>query len=219
MFLQSNTKNLIKSILFLIFGALIFAYPDTVISIVASGFGAILILYGLFMIIKNYYETKQNSETPATLLTFGIILLLVGITFIILSDSISLVIQYVLGAWILFNGIEKLLLSFSLPKGSTQFKSQLVISILLLAAGLYTILVANITIQVVGLIMMIYAVLEIIGAITNKKIVEQEIKEVKEEKTALVEKEETKEKKTKGRGKSKGKVKEAKVVEDKSDEK
>ena len=215
MLLQNNTKNLIKSILFLIFGALIFAYPDKVITIVASGFGAILILYGLFMIIKNYYETKQNSETPATLLTVGIILVLVGITFIILSDSISLVIQYVLGAWILFNGIEKLLLCFSLPKSSVQFKSQLIIAILLLAAGLYTILVANITIQVVGLIMMIYAVLEIIGAITNKKIIVEQ--EVKEEKTALVEKEETKEKKTKG--KAKGKVKEAKVVEDKSDEK
>ncbi len=209
MLLQSNTKNLIKSVLFLIFGSLIFAYPDKVISIVASGFGAILILYGLFMIIRNYYETKHDSDTPATMLTIGIVLVLVGILFIILSESISLVIQYVLGAWILFNGIEKLLLSFSLPKESIQFKSQLVIAILLLAAGLYTVLVANITIQVVGLIMMVYAVLEIIGAITNKKIV---VDEDKEEKTALVEK---KDKKTRG----KGKVKEAKVVEDKSDEK
>ena len=210
MLLQNNSKNLIKSILFLIFGALIFAYPDKVISIVVSGFGAILILYGLFMIVRNYYETKHNSETPATLLTFGIILVLVGITFIILSDSISLVIQYVLGAWILFNGIEKLLLSFSLPKSSMQFKSQLVIAILLLLAGLYTVLVANITIQVVGLIMMVYAVLEIIGALTNKKIINENNNANND--NVLVEK---KSKKTT----SKSKIKEAKVVEDKSDEK
>ena len=44
MLLQNNAKNLIKSVLFLIFGSLIFAYPDKVISVVASGFGAILIL-------------------------------------------------------------------------------------------------------------------------------------------------------------------------------
>ena len=63
--------------------------------------------------------------------------------------------------------------------------------------------------------MMIYAVLEIIGAITNKKIVD-DVKEDKKEANALVEKEDTK--KTK-KSKTKGKVKEAKVVEDKSYEK
>lgn len=202
MLLQNNTKNLIKSILFLLFGSLIFAYPDKVISIVASGFGGILIAYGLFMIVRNYYETKQNSNTPATLLTFGIVLVIVGILFIILSDSISLVIQYILGAWILFNGIEKLITSLYLPKKSNQFISQLIIALLLLAAGLYTVLVSNITVQVVGLIMMIYAVLEIIGFITNKSV------PVKKE-----EKEETKKEKKK-RNKA-IEVKDAKVIEEK----
>ena len=204
MFLKSsNSKSLIKSILFLIFGSLIFAYPDKVISVVASGFGGILIAYGLFMIVRNYYETKQNSATPATLLTFGIVLVIVGILFIILSDSISLVIQYVLGAWILFNGIEKLIMSLYLPKHSSQFISQLVIALLLLAAGLYTVLVSNITIQVVGLIMMIYAILEIVGFITNKNVptttkeVEVEVKKEKKNKKKAIE------------------VKEAKVIEEK----
>ncbi len=208
MLLKNNSKNLFKSILFLIFGSLIFAYPDKIISLVASGFGAILILYGLFMIVRNYYETKQDSNTPATMLTFGIVLVIVGIMFIILSDSISLVFQYVLGAWILFNGLEKFIMSFSLPKSSNQFISQLVISLLLLAAGLYTVLVSNITVQVVGLIMMIYAVLEIIGFITSKKIV---VNEEKVEATELTVKNNKK--------KKNDKVKDAKVVDEKESKK
>ncbi len=207
MLLFNNTKNLIKSVLFLIFGALIFAYPDKVISLVASAFGAILILYGLFMIVRNYYETKHDSQTPATLLTFGIVLVIIGIMFIILSDSISLVIQYVLGAWILFNGIEKLILALSLNKKSVQFKSQLIIALLLLAAGLYTVLVNNITVQVVGLIMMVYAVLEIVGYFTNKVVITEE----KTETTTAIEVKKDKKKN------KKGEVKEAKVVEDKSE--
>ena len=207
MLLKNNSKSLIKSILFLIFGALVFAYPDKVISIASSVFGAILILYGLFMIVKNYYETKHDSNTPATVLTFGIIFILIGIMFVILSDSISLVIQYVIGAWILFNGIERLIMSLSLPKHTNTFISQLVISILLLSAGLYTILVSNITIQVVGAIMIAYAILEIIGFFTANSIEVEKQEEKKENKSKKKE------------NNKKIEVKEAKVIEDKSNKK
>ena len=203
MLLKNNSRSLIKSILFLIFGALVFAYADKVISIVASGFGAVLILYGLFMIVRNYYETKNDSNTPATLLTMGIVLVIIGILFIILSDSISLVIQYVIGAWILFNGIEKLITALSMPKHTSAFTSQLVIAILLIAAGLYTVLVSNLAIQIIGVIMMVYAVLEIIGFFTGKSI---KVSEEKQESVALVKKDKKKNKKTE--------VKDAKVVED-----
>ena len=204
MLLKDNGKSIIKSVLFLIFGALIFAYADTFVSLIASAFGVLLLLYGLFLIIRNYYETKNDSNTPATILTLGIVLVLIGILFIILSDSIRLVIQYVIGAWILFNAIERLIIALSMPKKSNQFISQLIIALLLLAAGLYTILVSNIAVQAVGIVMMVYAVLEIVGYFTSKIVTTTDSKE---EKTALVEK------KDKSKNK-KGKVKEAKVVEE-----
>ena len=206
MLLQNNSKSLIKSILFLIFGALVFAYADKVISIVASGFGAVLILYGLFMIVRNYYETKNDSNTPATLLTFGIVLVIIGILFVILSDSISLVIQYVIGAWILFNAIEKLVLALQMPKGTNAFLSELIIALLLLLAGLYTILVSNIAIQIIGIVMMVYAALEIVGFFIGRSV---STTTDKSEKVALVKKDKKKNKKSE--------VKDAKIVEDKEE--
>ncbi|MBR1417304.1 MAG: DUF308 domain-containing protein [Bacilli bacterium] len=169
MVIIESKKSLIKSILFLIFGALIVANPDSIIKIASTIIGIIIILYGVFLAFKNYYDTKQDSNTSSTTLIFGITCIIIGILFIVLADSIVKIIQYILGAWIIFNGIERLMIALSLGKDNSNFITQLVLSILLLAAGLYTIFRANLPIQIAGLVMIIYAILEIIGYITNKK--------------------------------------------------
>ena len=164
-----SKKSLIGSLLFLFFGALIFAYPNIVISTAAIIVGVLILLYGIFTIIKNYYETKHDSNTSSLGSILGITSIIVGILFIVLASSIAQIVQYILGAWIIFIGIERLIVALSMGKSNNQFVTQLVIAILLLSAGIYTLLRANLPLQIVGLVMMIYAVLEIIGYITNKK--------------------------------------------------
>ena len=78
--------------------------------------------------------------------------------------------KYVLGAWILFTGIERLMLALSLGKNNNSFINQIIIAFLLLVAGLYTILRGHLEIQIIGLIMIIYAILEIIGYFSNKEV-------------------------------------------------
>lgn len=162
-------KSLISSLLFLLFGALLFAYPNKVVQIASMGIGAILVLYGIFMLIKNYYETKHDSNTSSTALVFGIVAIIVGILFIVLAEQVSQIIQYFIGIWIIFTGIERLIIALSLGKDTNSFITQLVLAILILAAGIYTIFRGHLEIQIIGLIMMIYAILEIVGYITNKK--------------------------------------------------
>ncbi|MBR1610674.1 MAG: DUF308 domain-containing protein, partial [Methanobrevibacter sp.] len=69
---KETKKSLISSILFLIFGALIFAYPNQVVISISIAFGIILTFYGIIMLIKNYYETKNDSNTSSNALVFGI---------------------------------------------------------------------------------------------------------------------------------------------------
>ena len=200
-------KSLIKSLIFLIFGALIFANPNEVVKLTSSIIGTIIIVYGLYLIIKNYYETKNNSDTPSTNLIFGIVCVIIGILFIVLADSIALIIQYILGAWILFTGIERLIIALSLGTKNDKFVVQLVISILLLLAGLYTVLKSNLPLQIVGLVMIIYSVLEIIGYVSNRgNNVTSSVAEEVEERVKITTKE-------------KNEVKEAKIVEEKEDKK
>lgn len=200
--IKETKKNLVTSILFLIFGALIFAYPNQVVTTASIVFGAVLMFYGIIMLIKNYYETKNDASTTSTTLIFGIILIVIGLLFIILAASISKILQYVLGAWILFTGIERLMIALSLGKDNNAFITQLVISLLLLAAGLYTILRGHLEIQIVGIVMIVYSILEIVGYFSNKSVEVNIKEEIKQEKID-----------------TKDEVKDAKVVEEKPSKK
>ena len=88
----------------------------------------------------------------------------------VLANSIGVAVRYVFGAWMIFSGISRLITALPLDKNSNTFITQIVIASLLILIGLYTILAANLALQVVGIVMMIYAVLEIIAILSNKPV-------------------------------------------------
>ena len=206
--IKETNKSIISAFLILIFGALIFAYPNTVVKTASMIFGGLLMFYAIVLIIKNYYETKSDSNTTSTTLMIGIFLLITGLLFIVLSGVVSQILQYVLGAWILFAGIQRLMIAMSIGKNNNAFITQLIIAILLLAAGLYTILRGHLEIQIIGLIMIVYSILQIIGYFSNGN--KKEVVDKKED--TITHKIESKEEK-------KDDVKEAKIVEEKPSKK
>ena len=200
-FNKTKSKNsLVSAIIFFIIGALLFTNPNMVIAIISYTIGAILVLLGLYKFIKNYYNTKQDSNTPATDLTAGIILIIAGILFLLLANTIGVALQYVCGAYILFSGINKLINTLQMNKNNKSFITSLIVSILIIGAGLYTILKSNLAFEIVGIIMMIYSVLEIIAYVSGKKNVSFD--EPLSTKTQIEEK-----------------VKDAKIIEDKTEDK
>ena len=204
-FNKIRTRNsLVSAIIFFVIGALLFTNPNKFIAIVSYSIGAILILIGIYKIIKNYYNTKQDSSTPATDLTVGIVLVIAGILFLMLANTIGVALQYVCGGWMLFSGINKIINSFQMNRKDNNFVVSLIISALIIAAGLYTILKSNLAFEIVGIIMMVYSVLEIIEFISNKNGTQKDVI-VKEEVTTIVPIEE--------------KIQEAKIIEDKTDDK
>jgi uncharacterized membrane protein HdeD (DUF308 family) len=167
--IKNNSKSsLFMAIIFLILGALIMSNPNLVIAIIAYIIGICLIAFGIYSSIKNYLDTKANSNTSSTNLIIGIVSIIVGVIFIFLANAIGIAVQYLVGAWILFKGIERLINTLQSNKKDNNYIVQLVVAILLIAAGLYNILKANIGLSIVGLIMMIYAILEIVGYLTNR---------------------------------------------------
>ena len=165
----SNRKNILKSIIFLVLGALLVAYANQVVTLLSIVLGISLIGYGIILTIVNYYETKSQNNTSSATLVFGILSIIFGILFIILADSISQFIQYVLGALILYMGIEKLITALMTPKIG-KHNTSLIIAILIMLAGLYTILVSHIEVQIVGILLMIYSILEIVDYVSIKKV-------------------------------------------------
>lgn len=192
----SNIFVLISSIIFLILGAVMYTKPDAVVIITTYVFGGLLILVGLFKCVKNYLDVKKDNTVSSTEMVVGIILSVLGVICIFLAGVVEALVRLVIGGWMIFSGINGLINSLYLDKKTSKFFVSLILSLIIIGGGLYTILEANLAFQAIGIVLMIYSVLEIIGYIFNRrsitviktkventpKVIEAELIETKENK-------------------------------------
>ena len=200
----NNNSSLVSAILFFILGAIMFTNPDTMVVVISRILGGILILFGLYSCIKNYILVRQNTQVSAIPMVAGISCMAIGSVFFFAAGFVEAMVRFVIGGWILLSGIVRFASAMQIDKKNNhKFFSLLIISLLLILAGLYTILEANLAFQTIGIVLMIYAGLEIFGWLTNKSVVKETM---------------TKEEKKKKRSKNKDVV-DAVIIKDDTDEK
>lgn len=195
----SDIISLISSIIFLILGATIFTKPEVIILFISYVIGGLMIVIGIFKCVKNYLDVKKDNTVSSREMTTGIILIVIGLVFIFLASVIEALVRVVIGGWILFTGINRLINALYLNKKNKRFIIYLILSILLISAGLYTILESNLAFKTIGLVLMIYSFLEIFGYIFNRQDIlkEDTVIEVKEHKVIDAKLIETKKKRDK----------------------
>ena len=200
----NNNSSLVSAILFFILGAIMFTNPDTMVVVISRILGGILILFGLYSCIKNYILVRQNTQVSAIPMVAGISCMAIGSVFFFAAGFVEAMVRFVIGGWILLSGIVRFANAMQIDKkNNPKFFSLLIISLLLILAGLYTILEANLALKTIGIVLMIYAGLEIFGWLTNKSVVKETM---------------TKEEKKKKRSKNKDVV-DAIIIKDDTDEK
>lgn len=166
----SSQSSLLSSILFFIIGAILFSSADKVISFISITFGIILAVSGIIEIIIYIIENKKEEIIPKkSRVLLSIFLIGLAIVFIFFSQVVEQFIRFIVGAWILFSGIMRFINAISINKKSRKFLPLLIVSILLMCIGVYTILIGDIILSTIGIIMMIYSVMEIIGYIFYTK--------------------------------------------------
>ena len=194
----SSIFVLVSSIIFLILGAIMYTKPDAVVIITTYVFGGLLILVGLFKCVKNYLDVKKDNSVSSTEMIIGIVLTVFGVICIFLAGVVEALVRLVIGGWMIFSGITGLVNALYLDKKTSKFYVSLLLSLVIIGGGLYTILEANLAFQAIGIVLMIYAILEIIGYIFNKQSVTVYKTEIKKD-TKVIDAEliETKESKKK----------------------
>ena len=161
--INSNTKkkSLILSIITIVIGALLFTNPEEFVKILSYIIGAIFLIYSIIQFIS-YYKNKITMSLISSITT-----LIIGLIFFFLADAIEIAIRYLIGAWLLFAGITKLINTLSYPEKDNYFVTNLIISILIIIIGFYIILVSNLILSTIGIIIMIYGSLEVTNYIFN----------------------------------------------------
>lgn len=165
----SENSSLISSILFLVLGVVLFTNPGRVVEFISYILGALLIIIGIINILSYRKTIKNLNVANQSTLISGIVLIVLGLISIICSSVIETVIRLIIGGWILYSGVMRLISAFNYRQNQTSFIVRLVIAGILILAGLYIILKSNLFFSGIGLFIIIYSVLEIVGYIFYSK--------------------------------------------------
>lgn len=192
-----NQSSLISSIIFFILGGILFTNPDIFVTTISKIVGAALLLIAIVFMITTFINRK-TKPFPVITITSIIIIILLSIMFLFFGETVEKIIRIVVGFWILFSGITKLINALKITNKNKKFISLIIVSLLLIIIGIYTIVIGDVLLSSIGIILMIYSALDIIGYIFYSKDSE-EVVEINKETTLITDGSEVKEENKKRR--------------------
>ena len=156
---EPQKNNIISSIFLLILGI-----------ILTFNSKSLIFLYGIYKMYHYYALKKKSNIIHSELLKSAITSMVVGILVIILSNFLTNAIQVVTGIWLIFIGLEKLQ-NATIYKGFSEKKylSEIISSIIIILLAFYTIFTDNVLFIFLGIVLIIYAVSELISLLLQKK--------------------------------------------------
>ena len=162
---KTGMYSLISSIVFAILGIVLIAYPNGTITVISYIIGIMFFLVGAYKAL-NYFSNKGNYDLYNYDLAFGIIAIILGIVTIAYGSQIFSIFRILIGLWIIYSAIIRLSLSLKLKTlGTNAWKYSLILSIVMLICGIYAIANNGIIIVTIGVIVLIYAIIDIIESI------------------------------------------------------
>ncbi len=161
-------STLISSIIFFIMGGILFTNPDIFITTISKVFGIVLLLIGLFFVSLIFFKKEEDNNTITKIIS-AIFFIVLALIFFFFSETIEKIIRIVVGFWILFCGINRLINALRITNRNKRFFSLIIISLLLIGVGVYTIVIGDILLSTIGIILMVYSAIDIIGYIFYAK--------------------------------------------------
>lgn len=168
---KGTSKNIVTSIIILLFGIFIFIKPDTTVKTISFLLGIILLLTGLNSIV-NAFSNKENSNNLN--IAVGIIIIIPALILFFNPTIIASIIPLLIGIYMIISAAFKLQYLYSLKAITNAWDiSVVVVTIITLILGVLLVFnpfggVIAIT-KLIGIFLIIYAVLDIINNINIKK--------------------------------------------------
>lgn len=165
---KSSWTDIIVSFLFVLFGIMLIARPESIMSIISILLGAICIVMGALKGIDYFASGKSDNY----LLAIAIVSVITGVIIMFCADIILSVFRILIAIWIIYSGIMNLQTTIVWK----DYKSRLWLLTLLLAivmiiGGVYILVNNGAMLQIVGGIIVAYGIMDIMeSAIFIKKI-------------------------------------------------
>lgn len=171
-------NNLIYALLFLVVGIMLLNKTEDIITIVSKIIGSILVVIGIIKSIIYIYMKGKLGDYSTSKLAVAISFICFGILFILFSGTLSFAIRIILGLWVLFAGINRIIFAISIKSADNRgFLVYLITALLMSILGI--LLVSGVFDQLIGVLIIIYAIMEIVDYIYFK-VKNKNYEEVKE---------------------------------------
>lgn len=165
---EKKKKGIIESIILLILGIVLVTNSNQIVTMIFQIIGVVIILYGIYKLFHYISLKKQfKMEDSETLITC-IIAITIGLLMILLASVLEVGLRYLIGFYLVLNGISKLILYLHLTNHNNKLLyGNIAISSIYILLGLYTIFIANAAFVVVGILLIISSIFDLLNNIKN----------------------------------------------------
>jgi uncharacterized membrane protein HdeD (DUF308 family) len=160
---KTGKESIFISLCLIVLSIVLISTPGEIAKIITYMGAGILFFIGVSRIITSYKVNREFSLKNFDNVS-GIVLVLAGLFTLIFSSTIFALIRIILGLWITYNGILRLVTAFRLKQiYASTWIPYLVIAMLLIIGGLYLIFTSNALIRAAGVVLLISSILDLIG--------------------------------------------------------
>ena len=162
---KSGWISILESIVFAILGIILINKPEETVKFVAIALGAIFIGIGIYKIV-NYYITKGKFDLYNFDFAYGIIAIIIGIVTITCSSMLGNLFRIMVGIWIIYSAIIRMSLAIKFKNLELNgWIYSLIFALIMFACGMYITLNSGAIVITIGIMIVVYAVIDIIEAI------------------------------------------------------
>ena len=170
---KTGWESIIESLIFAVLGIILVSNPNGTVKLISWILGAIFIVIGIAKII-NYFKLKGNNDFLNFELIYGLTSIVIGIVAMAYMNIIGSIFRIIIGVWILYTSFVRINFSMQIKRiGSNMWISSLILAVIMFICGLYIIINSNAIIVTIGIIMIVYAVIDIIENIIFMKNIKE----------------------------------------------
>ncbi len=146
-------------------GALLLIDPDGMVKTIFYVVGIFLIIKGVYKII-NFFAVHGKYDFYNNDLLYGIVALVFGIIAVVLWESLGRVIGVVVGAWLIYGALVRINVAIKMhAAGIKEWFYVLMLSLVMMALGIYMVISVGAIMTVVGWMMIAGAIVGIVDDI------------------------------------------------------
>ena len=171
---------IIADVILLAFGVCLLVWADKVTSFISIAIGSFFIIYSLYNFIS--YIRAKEDEKQISKIVVGLAMLIAGIFLCVQTDFIKESISFVIGSFIIIMSIIRLQDALKFRTLSPDFRLPAILSITGIITGLLCILgkiiIPDLVLQILGVMLAIFAISNIANNISIKNLSKKYIQNI-----------------------------------------